>query len=184
MKPLLITILEEAKKNKVMFRHSAYDHWLNDNHEDIHDWGYNIPLVIEMLKGFDGGTVEFLQAKHVNKDNQKIVNMKRLKALLEPSYAAVLKNNAPISYGCETEFENYGITIGEGDLENITSLGEDEAAEYLFDYDASFEWDAWNITQYETAIINASQTDELGKVFDITKIEEKWLKDLNNIIYI
>jgi len=184
MKPLLITILEEAKKNKVMFRHSAYNHWNNDNHEDIHDWGYNIPLVIEMLKGFDGGTVEFLQAKHVNKDNKKIVNMKRLKSLLVPAYDAELKNDVPISYGCETEFEHYGITIGEGDLENITSIGEDEAVEYLFDYDASFEWDAWNITQYETAIINASQTNELGKVFDIIDIEQKWLKDLHDIIYI
>tara|TARA_R100001377_G_scaffold11048_1_gene5531 strand:+ start:131 stop:685 length:555 start_codon:yes stop_codon:yes gene_type:complete len=184
MKPLLITILEEAKKNKVMFRHSAYDHWNNNNPEDIYDWGYDIPLVIEMIRGYDGGNVEFIQAKHVNKDNKKIVNMKRLQALLKHAYPAELKNNAPISYACDTEFEHYGITIGEGDIENITSLDECDAVEYLFDYDASFEWEPWNITQHETAITNATQTGELAKVFDIIEIEKKWLKDLVDIIYI
>ena len=39
MKPLLITILEEAKRNKVMFRHKAFDHWNNSSDKEIDDWG-------------------------------------------------------------------------------------------------------------------------------------------------
>ena len=78
MKPLLITILEEAKRKKVMFRHKAYDHWNNNSDTDIDDWGYDIKRLIDMLNGYDGGTVEFMQAKHVNKDNKKTVSYTHL----------------------------------------------------------------------------------------------------------
>jgi len=183
MKPLLITILEEAKRKKVMFRHKAYDHWNNNSDTDIDDWGYDTKRLIDMLNGYDGGTVEFMQAKHVNKDNKKILNMKRLRADLENYYFAELNNKTPISYGCETEFAQYGISIGEGDLENITSIEEGEAVEYLFANDGEFEWDTWNITNDNpSAVTQEWVTCELGQVFDITAIEEKWKDDLNKLI--
>ena len=183
MKPILITILKEAKKKKVMFRYSALDRYRVGDHEDIDDWGYDIERVIEMLNGFDGGRVEFIQAKHVNKDNKKIVNMKRLKSDLQGYYWHELQKNTSISYSCEPEFEHYGITIGEGDLENITVIEEEEAVEYLFDCDGYFEWETWNITEHDTAITNVWQNEELGKVFDIDAINNQWLDDLHNLIY-
>lgn len=185
MKGLLTTVLEEAKRKKVMFRYSAYDRYSVGDHEDIDDWGYDIKRVIEMLNGFSGGYVEFLQAKHVNKDNKKIVNMKRLKSDLQGYYWNELQNNSSISYSCEPEFEQYGITIGEGDLENITSIDDGEAAGYLFECDGYFEYEFQNITGsiQDSPIMTQYQSEELKKVLDIDEINNQWLDDLHNLVY-
>jgi len=185
MKPVLITILEEAKRKKVMFRYSAYDRYSVGDHEDIDEWGYDIKRVIEMLNGFSGGHVEFLQAKHVNKDNKKIVNIKRLKSDLQDSYWQELEKNPSVSYSCEPEFEQYGITIGEGDLENITSIDEEEAAGYLFECDGYLEYEFQNITGsiQDSPITHEYQSEELKKVLDIDAINNQWLGDLEDLVY-
>ncbi len=185
MKGLLTTVLEEAKRKKVMFRYSALDRYSVGDHEDIDDWGYDIKRVIEMLNGFSGGYVEFLQSKHVNKDNKKIVNMKRLKSDLQGYYWHELQKNPSISYSCEPEFEQYGITIGEGDLESITSIDEEEAVEYLFECDGYFEYEFQNITGHiqDSPIKPIWQSEELKKVFDIDAINNQWLDDLHSLVY-
>ena len=183
MKPLLITILEEAKRNKVMFRHKAYDHWNNNSDKEIDDWGYDIKRLIDMLDGYDGGSVEFLQAKYVDKDNKKIINMKRLRADLENYYYTDMTSKTPIHYSCDTELKHYGITIGEGDIENITSIDAGEAVEYLFANDGEFEWCTWDMTKdIPSAVTGACVTHKLAEVFDITVIEIKWLDDLRKLI--
>lgn len=185
MKPVLITILEEAKRKKVMFRYDALERYSYGDHEDIDDWGYDIKRVIEMLNGFSGGHVEFIQAKHVNKDNKKIVNMKRLKSELQDFYWQQLEKNPSVSYSCEPESEQYGITIGEGDLENITSIDEEEAVEYLFKCDGYFEYEFQNITGsiQDSPIRTQYQSEELKKVLDIDAINNQWLDDLEDLVY-
>ena len=79
IKSLLRTILEEAKRNKVMFRYNAYELWNWGCSEYIVQWGYDIEQVIKTLQDVEGeGRIEFLQAKYVDKDCKYTLKYNRL----------------------------------------------------------------------------------------------------------
>lgn len=181
IKSLLRTILEEAKRNKVMFRYNAYELWNWGCSEYIVEWGYDIEQVIKTLQDVDGeGRIEFLQAKYVDKDCKYTLKYNRLFNDISENWGGYdndnfseefLKiNKDKISYGLNPKTETYGITIGEGNIEDICVIHEKEAVEFLFDSDAWIRWELWN-TGIECLI---DYTTNLDDWINISKIEEDW----------
>mgnify|MGYP003115678389 CR=1 FL=1 len=183
MKSLLRTILEEAKKNKVMFRYNAYELWNWGCSEYIVEWGYDIEQVVKTLQDIDGeGKIEFLQAKYVDKDCKYTYEYNRLVNELDKHWDGYENDNFSeeffkinkdkISYSLNPKTNTYGITIGEGDIKDICEIHEQEAVEFLLDGDAWLRWELWDtgmdcISDYTT---------NLNDWIDITKITDEWEK--------
>jgi len=172
IKSLLRTILEEAKRNKVMFRYSALNHYEWENYDYIDDWGYDIDRVIEVMLGWDIGIVhniQFLQAKKVCKDNKKTVNIKTLKDFLEKKGYKVGKKTLSYSLNCDTKF--FGITIDDED--NAYQLDNDESASVLLQHDAWLYWELYN-TGIDCFIDYSVGLDNLFKNTSLEIIQDEW----------
>ena len=170
MKSLLRTILEEAKKNKVMFRYSALNHYEWENYGYIDDWSYDIDRVIEIMLGWDDvHHIQFLQAKKVCKDNKKTVNIKTLKYFLEEEGYEVGKK--PLSYSLDCDLEFFGITIDDGD--EAYQLDNDESASILLEHDAWLKWELYN-TGVDCLIDYSVGLDNLLKNTSLEKIQDAW----------
>ena len=179
MKSLLRTILEEAKRNKVMFRYCAYELWNWNCPEYIVEWGYDIDQVIETLEGIDGdGRIEFIQAKFVEKECKYTLKYSRLFNDISENWGGyenddcdfdfIKKNKDKITYACDPQNSHYNITIGEGS--EYCVINETEATEFLLNGDAWIRWELWN-TGVECL---SDYTVNLDEWINISKISEDW----------
>ena len=168
IKSLLRTILEVAKRNKVMFRYSALNHYKWGNHDYIDDWSYDIDRVIEVILGWDDiHTIQFLHAKKVCKDNKKTVNIKTLKNWLEKEGFIVDKK--PLSYSLDCDLEFFGITIDDED--RAYQLDAEESSYILLQHDAWLNWEAYNtgadcLIDYSVGLDNLFKDTSIGKITD------------------
>ena len=174
MKSLLRTILEEAKKNKVMFRYSALNHYEWGNFDDIDDWSYDIDRVIEVIKGWDClHDIQFLKANKVMKDNKKVINIKTIKEKLESESYGYKVGNQSITYSADCEFEQFSITIREG--YDAYQLEEDESTSILLSSDGFLCWEAYD-TLLDCFQDYSVSLDSLFKKTSINEIMDNWLE--------
>jgi len=172
MKSLLRTILEEAKKNKVMFRYSALNHYEWENFDYIDDWSYDMDRVIEVIKGWDClHEIQFLKSNKVMKDNKKVVNIKTIKERLE--YLGYKVGNQSITYSADCEFEQFSITIGEG--YDAYQLDEDESSSILLRGEGFLRWEAYS-TLLDCFQDYSVSLDSLFKKTSLDEIMDNWIK--------
>ena len=81
MENLLTTILNECKKNKLMFRANAYELWNEGVEEMIVPWGYDIKELQETFKAMEfdtrNGNVQILHEDDVQTHKQLIRSIKK-----------------------------------------------------------------------------------------------------------
>jgi len=179
MKSLLRTILEEAKRNKVMFRYDAYELWNWNCSDYIVEWGYDIDQIIKTFEDIDGeGGIQFLQAKFFDKECKYGVKFNHLYKNISEHWGGyendnfnaefLIKNKNKISYAINPNSKTYNITIGEGN--DNCYIDEEDAVGFLLAGDGFFRWDLWN----NGVDCLSDYTSSLIELIDIEKIYTDW----------